>query len=62
MRFAGPCGDQERQPKLLSTPFREHQNDGRDAADGASTGTEFQSRLADGKKECRCVSVLDWGI
>ena len=25
--------------------------------EGASTGTEFQSRIADGKKECRCRCV-----
>ena len=54
-------GDQEMmQPS--AHPFREDLNDGRDAADGASTGTEFRSRIGDGKKECRCVSVLDWGI
>ena len=43
-------------------PFREDLNDGRDAADGASTGTKFQNPIADGKEECRCVSVLGWGI
>ena len=30
-------------------------------ADGASTGTEFQSRIACGKYECSYVSVLEWG-
>ena len=38
-------------------PFTEDLNDGRDVADGASTGTGFQSRIADGKKECRSMCV-----
>ena len=37
-------------------PFTEDLNDGRDVADGASTGTDFQSRIADGKKREQCVS------
>ena len=38
--------------------FNEDLNEGRDVAD-AFTGTLFQSRVDDGEKECRNVSVLE---
>ena len=34
---------------------------GRVTANGALVGTELQSRVADGKYECRYTSVLEWG-
>ena len=37
-------------------------NEGRDVADDAFTGTLFQSWINDVKKECRYVSVREWGI
>ena len=43
-------------------PFSEDLNEGRDVADDAFAGTLFQSRIDDGKKECRYVSVGEWGI
>ena len=54
MKVTSPGGDQM---QASVHPFSEDLNDSRDAADGASTGTEFQSRIADGK-ECRCVSSV----
>ena len=38
-------------------PFSEDLHEGRDVADDACTGALFQSRIDDGKKECRYVSV-----
>ena len=43
-------------------PFSKDLNESMDVADDAFTGTLFQSRIDDGKKECRYVSVLEWGI
>ena len=43
-------------------PFSEDMNESRDIADDEFTATLFQSRFDDGKKECRYVSVREWGI
>ena len=39
--------------------FSEDLNEGRDVAYDAFTGTLFQSRIVDGKKACRYVSVRE---
>ena len=58
INVTGRGGDQVQPPVH---PFSDDLNEGRDAADGASTGTEFQSRIADQWEEglCKSVSVLD---
>ena len=45
---------------MLIHPFSEDLNEGRD---DSFTDTLFQGRMiGDGKKECRYVSVREWGI
>ena len=43
-------------------PFSEDLNEGRDVADDAFTGIHVQSRIDDGKKECRYVLVRELRI
>ena len=35
-------------------PYSEYLNEGRDVADDGFTGTSFQGRIDDEKKECMC--------